>query len=159
MNSLIFGFVLLVICSMDSTEAARPKNLDKTLAKNSKRLHDWVHSTNVSHSTSFFLFNVTKHANSEEPVTLDEVGPFKFRQEREITVIGYEDPVDSPTDQDLLVFSMRKFYHYVDEGADLDQKITVLNTPLQVGFFDSNWNAPKPRSEFPRFLRVAQVSI
>lgn len=99
---------------------------DSTLANNSKRLHDWVHSVNVSHSMSFYLFNVTNE-ELKKP-TLAQVGPFKFSEKREINVIGHEDH------ERLLVFSMRKFYHYIDEGADLDQSITVLNIPLMVSF-------------------------
>lgn len=67
---------------MDNSSAAKSRDMDKTLAKNSKRLHDWVNSTNVSHFTSFFLFNVTGNTepDTEKPVILAEVGPFKFRQ-------------------------------------------------------------------------------
>lgn len=148
---LVFGFVLLVICLVDRSMAGKPKNLDRTLFKNTKRLKEWVDSTNVSHSANFYLFNVTKVGNitaGEEEVeapTLAEVGPFKFREDREITVVGYEDPQytkETPIDptngnydmghEDHLIVSIRKFYHYIGEDADLDQKITVLNTPLQV---------------------------
>ena len=136
---------------MASSKKSKSNELDKTLAKDSKRLHDWVNSTNVSHTTSVYLFDVrdeitepgyefTGHwddvndAEDPKPITVAQVGPFKFRQEREIEVIGYDRDSFSE-DHDLLVVSIRKFYHYIDEGADLDQKISVLNTPLQVSFF------------------------
>lgn len=133
----------------------KPKDLDRTLFKNTKRLQEWVDSTNVSHSANFYLFNVVKvgnlDADEEEDVeapTLAEVGPFRFREDRQITVIGYENPGNggyTPIDPDngnyddgnpdRLVISIRKFFHYVGDEAELDQKITVLNTPLQVSLF------------------------
>ena len=146
-KQLLFGFVLLALCLMDRSDAARSRDMNKTLAKNSKRLYDWVNSTNVTHTTTIYLFDVRDNITDPnhqfpefddynpqdpDPVTVAQVGPFKFRQERQIKVVGFEDFVESPTDQDLLVVSIRKFYHYVDEGANLDQNITVLNTPLQL---------------------------
>ena len=152
-KNLVFGFVLLAICLLvDNSMAGKPKNLDRTLFKNTKRLKEWVNSTNVSHSANFYLFNVTKVGNLNAPEdedvegpTLSEVGPFQFREDRQITVIGYENPTDGeeiPIDPgngnydmgypDRVIVSIRKFYHYIGEEADLDKKITVLNTPLQV---------------------------
>ena len=123
-KQLIFGFVLLAFCSVGSLAT----DWNKTLAAHSKRLNEWVNSVNVSHSTAFYLFNVTPNATDPAgiPLTFAQVGPFRFKQEREINTIGYVDH------QRNLVFSMRKYYHYIDEGADLNQKITLLNIPLMV---------------------------
>lgn len=125
---LVFGFALLAFCSVSRSAAARPGDMDKTLASRATKLSEWVNSMNVLHSTSFYLFNLTEHGALEKTMTLAQVGPFRFEQDREIVPIGYEN-----FDR-ILTFSMRKLYNYIDEGADLSQKITMLNVPLQVSF-------------------------
>ena len=123
-RKLVLGLALLAFCSVVSSIAAESADFDKTLAKGTTKLSEWVNSTNVLRSTSFYLFNVTEHGKK---FTLAEVGPFRFEEDREIIPIGYEDH------ERILTFSMRKRYQYIDEGADLNQVITTLNTPLMVG--------------------------
>ena len=110
--------------SLRSSQGAQ--NRDELLVKGSKKLENWLHSSNLDHSTTIHLFNVT---NTERLYgdSVQLVGPFKFRQERTYTVDHFTD------DEQFVVVKQSKKYQLIDNtNRLLERPITILNAPLIV---------------------------
>lgn len=101
---------------------------DQLLVKGSKRLQDWLSSSNLEHTTTIHLFNVT-NTKQLYGQSVQLVGPFKFRQDRTYTVEKFTD------DERYVVVKQSKKYHLTDKSShELEKPITILNAPLIVSF-------------------------
>ena len=143
---LVFVLVFLGICvstecrrldAFGSEEVLKRISLeggkDNLLLPGSKRVENFVNSTDLNAFTYFYLFSVL---NAEELVAsgfgvkpkLKEIGPFRFRT---ATVVDVNWDTQFQRPSEVKMFIQKKCF-YDGNPTFLDEKITTLNVPLAV---------------------------